>query len=147
MKLAYCGPTGVFGGVRILVEHCNRLAERGHDVTLIGTSGAPVEWLPCQFEQRPLADPGAGYDVVVGTALYTWPLVVETFPDTRHCGLLQMAEWLTFAKDSQEYKANLAAFTAPVEVLAISDWLAQLAKAAGQRRKHTKILRGLVCLR
>jgi len=132
MKIAYVGPTGVFGGVRIIVEHCNRLAERGHAVTLIGTTGAPVEWLPCSFEQRPITDPGEGYDVVVGTALNTWPMSVDIAKGGRAFGLLQMAEWLNFAKDSADYRAQLAHFTAPVEVLAISDWLAQLAEVPVQ---------------
>jgi len=131
MKLAYIGPTGIFGGVRILVEHCNRLAARGHDVTLIGTSGEPMTWLPAQFEQRPITDPGSGYDAVVGTSLNTWPMAVGIAGGTgRPFGLLQMAEWLNFAKDGPDYQAQMAHFTAPVEVLAISDWLAQLSEAA-----------------
>ncbi len=129
-KIAYLGPTGIFGGVRVLVEHLNQLSDRGHECTLISTTGAPVNWLPCHFEQRLLADPGTGYDITVGTAVETWPRALE-LKAARTAGLLQMADWLFHTKDSPEYKATLAAFTAPVEVLAISEWLAQLSEAAG----------------
>lgn len=131
MKIAYLGPTGVFGGVRILVEHLNRLSDRGHDCTLISSVGAPVNWLPCRFTQRTQTDPGAGYDVVVGTAIPTWPDAVGLAGNGRAFGLMQMADWLFHTKDSAEYRAMLEQFTAPVEVLAISEWLAQLAEAAG----------------
>ncbi len=131
MKIAYLGPTGVFGGVRILVEHCNRLAARGHDVTLISITGAPATWLPTHFEQRDEKDPGTGYEVVVGTSINSWPQAIEIAGAGRVFGLLQMADWIFFAKGSKEQVEMLEQFTAPVEVLAISDWLAHLAEAAG----------------
>jgi SAM-dependent methyltransferase len=130
VKIAYLGPTGVFGGVRAIVEHLNGLAARGHDCTLISTTDAPVTWLPCRFDQRPQADPGTGYDVVVGTAIPTWPQAVALAGDGRPFGLLQMADWLFSAKGSPEQRAMFEAFTTPVEVLAISEWLAKLAEAA-----------------
>jgi hypothetical protein len=130
MKLAYLGPTGVFGGVRILVEHCNRLADRGHDVTLISISGQPVNWLPTRFEQRPASDSGAGYDVVVGTAVTTWPQTISIANGQRAFGLFQMCDWLFYSQDSKDYIDTLSDFTTPVEVLAISEWLAQLAEAS-----------------
>jgi len=131
VKVAYLGPTGVFGGVRAIVEHLNGLAARGHACTLISNSGSPVTWLPCNFEQRAQSDPGTGYDVLVGTAMTTWPDVVK-LGAARTFGLAQMADWAFFAKDSPEYLSTLDAFTTtPVEVLAISEWLAQLAEAAG----------------
>ena len=129
MKIAYLGPTGVFGGVRAIVEHLNHLAARGHACTLISTTEAPVTWLPCSFEQRPAADPGAGYDVVVGTAVPTWPQAVA-LGAPRTFGLFQMADWLFTPQGSADYRSMLADFTAPVEVLAISNWLAQLSEAA-----------------
>lgn len=131
MKIAYIAPTGIFGGVRIVVEHLNRLTQRGHTCTLISTTGQPVMWLACNFEQRQLTDPGTGYDVVVGTAVPTWPMAVELGKGARAFGLLQMADWLFEAKDSPAQKEMLAQFTAPVEVLAISNWLANLSEAAG----------------
>lgn len=130
MRIAYLGPTGVFGGVRAIVEHLNRLTERGHDCTLISTTEAPVTWLPTRFEQRPGNDPGGGYDVVVGTAVPTWPLAAA-LEAPRTFGLFQMADWLFYPKGSAEYQKLLGQFTTPVEVLAVSDWLAQISEAAG----------------
>lgn len=120
--------------MRIIVEHLNRLAARGHTCTLISTNGQPVNWLRCNFEQRPLDDPGAGYDVIVGTAVPTWPVAVELSKGNgKVAGLLQMADWLFSTVGSPEYQQCMAQFQAPVEVLAISEWLAALAETVPNR--------------
>lgn len=130
-KIAYVGPSGVFGGVRALVEHCNGLAARGHDVTFLNTDGAAITWLPCNFAQRPFADPGAGYDVVVGSAIGLWPATLDFARKigARSSAVLQMAEWLFAQKDSEQYHKTLADFTTPLDsVMAISEWLAKLSE-------------------
>lgn len=131
MKIAYLGPTGVFGGVRAIVEHCNGLARRGHDVTFIGLDKKPIDWLPCQFEQRHISDPGTGYDVAVGSAIGTWGMAEKLAP--RAVGLFQMAEWLFYPAGSPEAQAQARMFDASrAEVMAISDWLYALAVKAGK---------------
>lgn len=145
MKIAYIGPTGVFGGVRAIAEHLNGLARRGHDCTLLSTDGGGISWLTTIFEQRPLSDPGQGYDVVVGTALGTWPLALELArkQNAKAHGLMQMAEWLFYPKDSDGYRANLEAFTTPLDgVMAISDWLARMAEQVNGR-PVTRIRNGI----
>ena len=136
MKISYIGPTGVFGGVRAITEHCNRLSERGHDCTLIHPDSAPMEWLPYRFAQRPVSDPGTGYDVVVGTAIGTWPQALTLAGDARACGLVQMADWLFWPKDGDFYRQTLEQFTTPIDVLAISEWLALLAEAVPGRKVY-----------
>lgn len=132
MKIAYIGPTGIYGGVRIIAEHLNRLTERGHDCTLIGTGNEPLTWLECRFAQRPLKDPGGGYDVVVGTAVPTWPIAADMAGAGRAFGLLQMADWLFEPKGSEGQTKALETFAQTrIEVLAISEWLAQLSETAG----------------
>lgn len=138
-KIAYVGPSGVFGGVRALVEHCNGLAARGHDVTFLNTDGAVIQWLPCNFPQRPIADPGAGYDVIVGSAIGTWPGVLDLARklSARSSALLQMAEWLFAPKGSDAYGTTLDDFTTPLDsVMAISEWLAKLSDQVKGRPVH-----------
>lgn len=138
-KIAYIGPTGVFGGVRAIQEHLNRLTARGHDCTLITTDGSQLTWLPTQFAQRPASDPGTGYDVVVGTALGTWPLALDLARrlNCKSAGFMQMAEWLFTPQESPEYHATMQAFAAPVDsVMAISEWLAKMAEQVDGRVVH-----------
>src|SRR5205807_3680587 len=47
--------TGVGGGHRDVFEHLNRLAARGHDVSLY-TLGGPPEWFPLGVPVRSFAD-------------------------------------------------------------------------------------------
>lgn len=131
MKIGYIAPTGIFGGVRIVTEHLNRLAARGHECVYLFTD-APMSWLPLHCEQRPLADPGAGYERIVGTAIGTWP-IARTMADENGAaawGLLQMAEWLFAAKNSDAERAAMEAFTTPMDgIMTISEWLRDTARA------------------
>lgn len=131
MKIAYIGPTGVFGGVRAIVEHCNHLARRGHDVTFIGTEPKPIDWLPVEFAQRHISDAGGGYDVAVGSAIATWHIAEQLAP--RSFGLFQMAEWLFFPAKSKPFADTLEMFKqSRVEILGISRWLCDLAEYEGK---------------
>lgn len=137
MRIAYIAPTGVFGGVRIVHEHLTRLAQRGHECTLIHLDQQPLTWLPARYPQRPVSDPGSGYDVVVGTAIMSWPLARQLAGAGAAYGLLQMAEWLFAPKDSEIYRETIKAFTTPLDgVLAISEWLARLAETVPGRPVH-----------
>ena len=81
MKIAYIGPSGTFGGVRAIVEHCNHLARRGHDVTFVSVDNQPIQWLKCEFNRRPAKDAGGGYDVAVGTSFGTCLLYTSDAAD------------------------------------------------------------------
>lgn len=136
MKIAYIAPTGVFGGVRIVNEHLNRLSERGHDCTLISVSNQPLSWLPARYEQRPASDAGTGYDVIVGTAIGTWGMAADLAKanNAKSAGLMQMAEWLFDYKDGEQSLGQLNAFQTRLDVvMAISEWLAKLCEAVPER--------------
>lgn len=141
-RIAYIGPTGVFGGVRVIHEHLTRLAQRGHDVTLIYTDPQPLTWLPAQYPQRPLRDPGYGYDVVVGTAITTWPLARQIAGAGMTAGLLQMAEWLFWPIGHPQRTQVMQAWQTELDtVMAISEWLAHLAEP--QHRRVERIRNGI----
>lgn len=138
-RIAYIAPTGVFGGVRIVAEHLNRLSDRGHDCTLLSTEQQPLTWLPTRFNQRHVSDPGTGYDVIVGTAITTWGLTrrLADSMGARAIGLMQMADWMFSVKGSPEYDAIRAEFATPLDgVMAISEWLAKLNEAVPERQTH-----------
>ena len=129
-RIAYIAPVGVFGGVRIVAEHLNRLSDRGHACTLISTDNQPLTWLPTRFEQRPFQDPGNGYDVIVGTATTTWGAArkMADANGAKAVGLMQMADWLFSNPGTDAYNAAMQEFaTTPLDgVMAISEWLAKL---------------------
>ena len=130
MNIAYIGPSGVFGGVRIITEHLNRLERRGHVCTYLHTSPEPITWLRCEFEQRPLMDAGR-HDVYVGSSFDTWPLAynLARANGAQSSALVQMAEWLFFPRNSAGYAAQIEAFKTPLDfVMPISNWLADLCR-------------------
>lgn len=145
MKIGYIAPTGVFGGVRVVTEHLNRLADRGHECVYLWTD-APMAWLPLRCEQRPAADPGAGFEIVVGSAIATWP-AARTLADSCNgaaWGLMQMAEWLFAVKGSDAERAVLEQFTTPMDgIMTISEWLRYCARAVHDPTKVWPIRNGV----
>jgi glycosyltransferase involved in cell wall biosynthesis len=52
LRIAYVTEdTGVGGGHRVIFEHCNRLADRGHDVTVYSLAGPP-DWFDLRVPVR-----------------------------------------------------------------------------------------------
>lgn len=145
MKIGYIAPTGVFGGVRIVAEHVNRLADRGHECVYLWTD-KPMDWLPLRCEQRPLADAGSGFDRLVGTAMATWP-TTRTMADSLSCGafgLMQMAEWLFSVKGSDAERATIEMFSTPLDgVMAISKWLGDAARTVHPGDKVHQVRNGI----
>ena len=51
MKISVIEPhLGVYGGIRRIIELANRLARRGHDITIFHSDGGPCEWMKCDAE-------------------------------------------------------------------------------------------------
>lgn len=73
MRIATFLPhTGVYGGVRRLIELGNAWTALGHEVTLYHPSGEPPSWLPYRGRTRPLAAAaGAASDLAVGADPHT----------------------------------------------------------------------------
>lgn len=48
LKISFVEPhLKLYGGIRRIVELANRLAARGHDVTIFHSDGRPCEWMTC----------------------------------------------------------------------------------------------------
>jgi len=148
MRIAYiCESSGIFGGVRIVAEHLNRLTDRGHDCWYFPTENDSIRWLPTRFNQAWIqaAPPLIGQcDVVVATAGSTWPLVAESpiFGKAKRMALCQMLEHLFHAPDSQNYKSLVKNLRLPLHFIVISQWLkAELKKFA--RRPVSVIRNGI----
>lgn len=127
MRIGYIisDPSGVWGGVRIVVEHLNRLSDRGHECWLIITRGQPMRWLPFRFNQAQLAAlpiSPASFDAIVGTDIESWKEAAsDRYGPARRFALVQMLEHL-FRRDglTEERKAI---YSLPLQPLVIAEWL------------------------
>ena len=137
MRIAYIVESGgIFGGVRILAEHLNRLTDRGHYAVLIfSQEGGEINWLPTRFPQmwanKMSADPKT-FDVVVGTGLSTWGAASSAaFGKARRFALVQMLDHLFHPEAT--HKAMLPKYKLPLEFITISDWLTrEVSRLSGQ---------------
>lgn len=137
MRIAYIVESGgIFGGVRIIAEHLNRLYGRGHyAVLIVKEQGSEINWLPTQFAQMwagsMTTDP-ASFDVVVGTGLSTWGEAAgKVFGKARRFALVQMLDHLFHPEDT--HKAMLPKYKLPLTFITISKWLTrEVSKLSGQ---------------
>lgn len=50
MKISFIEPhLKIYGGIRRIIEFANRLAERGHDVTIFHSDGTPCNWINLKY--------------------------------------------------------------------------------------------------
>ena len=133
-KIAYCTPgMGPSGGVRVILEHCTRLKERGHDVVIINPSGnSPTLWEWYGPHNVPVVRnvqlQDNDFDVCVATGASTvyWARKVKA---ERYFYFVQMMEHLFARTATQEYHRceqsyNLARQQG-MQVITIAKWLQQ----------------------
>jgi glycosyltransferase involved in cell wall biosynthesis len=129
VRIAYiCETGGVWGGVRIIAEHLNRLVDRGYECWFYALQPSLIDWLPTRFYQSTLesASPLVGKcDVVVATAGSTWQLVANDprFGRAKRMCLVQMMEHLFYPPESEAYKAFVNNVKLPLYPIVISEWL------------------------
>lgn len=128
MKIFYYLPgLGPCGGVRIVVEHCNRLAERGHDVSIITMSRGWPDWIDIKV---PILNPNqrTKCDVVVATGHQTVRAAMWV-PADRYYYFVQMMEHRFYPENScgwnkaiESYKLAMAE---EFKVITIANWLSR----------------------
>lgn len=126
MKIVYYLPgLGPCGGVRIVVEHCNRLAARGHDVSIITMSRGWPDWIDIQV---PILNPNqrAACDIVVATGHQTVRPAMWVNAKQRYY-FVQMMEHRFYPENSRGWHTALESFRlARYEefgVITIANWL------------------------
>ena len=67
MKISFVEPhLNIYGGIRRILEFANRLAARGHDVTIFHPDGSPCDWMACNAKVKRSADAvNEAHDVIV----------------------------------------------------------------------------------
>jgi len=130
MRLVYVvNGLGVCGGVRIIVEHLNRLGARGHEVALLTTDGSTeLSWLPCHFEIAGARSARGeelyqAADALVATEWSTAPFVAYgSSVSQRRFYFVQMRESL-FARYGSWRDQAESTYRLPLKPITISRWL------------------------
>jgi hypothetical protein len=103
MRIMYIAPAlGRCGGARVIVEHCNRLLDRGHDVFIVSPY-FDGRWIDVHVPIVPpaLLDQAKYFDVVVATGFQTVRQAVLV-PAKRKFYFVQMLEYLFFEGGNRE---------------------------------------------
>lgn len=132
-KIAYIIPnTGTSGGVAVIIQHANRLLQRGYDVMLISQDEkSEITWTECNAPIIPLHSKDKYYfekiDLLIATA---WSTVqyLQNFDSKRKLYFVQSDERRFFEKEQaffinqvqETYKTNCEFFT---EAIWIQKWL------------------------
>ena len=122
MKVVYVLPhAGRCGGIRVIAEHCSRLAARGHDAQVWGLSGSFAGWFPRPVRHRlfPHTDPlGAALQGFAGVKVATfWTtaswVASNLRPGERGFYLVQDEDQLTYSGDGSgsSYRLGLTLVT------------------------------------
>lgn len=132
MRIAYCIPgLGPSGGMRVILEHTQRLQSRGHDVDIFTSNFGETGWFgdfAVPILSRSERAKRGRYDVSVATGHDTVPWAADV-PAERHVWFLQMAEELFHPEDSPRRRADIASYKKAAElgyrVLTLNWWLAE----------------------
>lgn len=161
MRIAYVlEDAGLSGGARVVLEHCNRLAARGHDVTLFtATWTDPRRWFPLKVRHVPVG----GYPAIEkrlrafdGCKVATWwktaPVVARS--GGRGFYLVQDIE-TSYLQDERKHEQVLATYRLPLTLITESRWVTErlpgaryvgigidhdLYRTTGARRKGKTVL-------
>ena len=128
-RIAYITPgLGPCGGIRMIIEHVNRLAARGHTVALVAPEPRQPRWIDVDVPIVPLATfKGAKpLDAVVATGPATVPWGLS-IPARQRYWFVQMAEWNFFQPGTRAYQDVLNAYPLGKKegyrVIGISKWV------------------------
>lgn len=141
---------GIAGGVRILHEHLNGLADRGHDVGLVTIGGGRPDpaWHPARFPVESLAEAKASglwarADTIVATHWTTAEEVAKS-PARQRLYYVQGRED-AFPFDQAEAEAARATYALPLRPLATSRWVKRFLEDEFGHRNVPVIPQGVDC--
>lgn len=128
MRILYTIPGwGRHGGVRVILEHVNRLSALGHNVTLLALQRGKADWFKINPAVKISYHPNhaRGIDVAVITSPHTvhWLEVIKAKKKLLFC---QMAEHLFRPDDKAWVEKCKRFYSAPYPMMAISKWNLQM---------------------
>ncbi len=130
MRIAYITPGfGPCGGMRVVAEHVNRLAARGHEMfVLMPRFNRTPRWIEVNATMGPIiaARGGKPFDAVVATGYNTVAASLRV-PGRNHLWFVQMAEWAFYQKGGYKRDAAMQAYELATKqglcVVTIAQWV------------------------
>ena len=141
LKLVYVTQdTGIGGGHRVVFEHVNGLAERGHDVELWSLSGPP-DWFDLRVPVRTFADYGvlgAALDPVAAIKVATWWETAQPvwLASVRHgigAAFVQDIETSYYPNDEWHHGRILSSYREELRTFTTSGWNRERLEELGLR--------------
>jgi len=137
--LYYCLASDVFGGVRVINNQCNLLADRGHRVGYTALNASKIEWLPCRFEQyHPHEINPRDWDIIVCTEINTWAYVHKMITPAKKFSLVQALEWRFFEQSNPRWSNQVRQYYYwyDLEPICIAKYLVKEMQKFGHKKVH-----------
>lgn len=140
MRIAYLTPSlNIHGGIRVLIEHCNHLAAKGHDVTLQNFTGNqdPAKYWKIDSRVKVVYETGVRdiYDVVVAGSPPLANILQRSNIRGKKFFLLQMAEHLFMPGNIRFMMECNHSYQVPFPIIGISRWVEYLLKNEKKRNE------------
>lgn len=137
--LYYCLASDVFGGVRVINNQCNLLADRGHQVGYAALNASSIDWLPERYTAyHPHEINPREWDVIVCTEVNTWAYVHKMITPAKKFSLVQALEWRFFQDEKPQWSRQVESYYwwHDLEPVCIAKYLVKEMKKRGHKKVH-----------
>ena len=137
--LYYCLASDVFGGVRVINNQCNLLADRGHDVGYTALNASSIDWLPERYTAyHPHEINPRDWDVIVCTEVNTWAYLHKMITPAKKFSLVQALEWRFFETKDPNWSRKVRGYYYwdDLEPICIAEYLVKEMKKFGHKKVH-----------
>lgn len=133
MKIAYLlEDAGCSGGAKVVLEHCNGLQSRGHDVTLFTvTANNPRDWFPLQCRHIVTNTYNGAVDLLRrfdGVKTATWWKTAKTVAESGGRGFYLVQDIETSYVESDRHREVLSTYELPLTKLTEALWVKERLK-------------------
>ena len=140
MRILYYNlASDVFGGVRVINDHCNLLADRGHHVGYTALNYSTIDWLPNRYQNyHPYEINPREWDVMVCTEINTWPVVKQMITPAKKFSFVQALEWRFHEKGNPQWSRQVRGYYYwhDLEPICIAKYLKKEMEKLGHEKVH-----------
>ena len=140
MRILYYNlASDTFGGVRVINNTCNLLADRGHHVGYTALNDSTIDWLPNRYQNyHPYEINPREWDVMVCTEINTWPVVKQMITPAKKFSLVQALEWRFHEKENPQWSRQVRGYYYwhDLEPICIAKYLKKEMEKFGHEKVH-----------
>ncbi len=128
-----------FGGVRIINNHLNLLADRGHHAAYTAMDGSSITWLPQRYEVlHPAEVNPREWDVMVCTEVNTWPYIKHMTTPAKKFSFVQALEWRFHEKGNPRWSKQVEGYYwwHDLEPITIAKYIKEELIKRGHKKVH-----------